>query len=468
MTEPGPPARPSGRRRPAGEFPKPSDPPYCGYYHTTPLAEDAQLTHVLPGTPGGDYLRRFWHPVALAAEVCELPRLIRIFGEDLVLFRDGRGAFGLLHRHCTHRGASLDFGVCEPRGLRCCYHGWLYDVDGAILETPGEPADSEAAARLRQTVRQGAYPVREHKGLVFAYLGPPEQVPPFTLYDTFEIAGVEMVPYARGYPCNWLQITENAMDPVHAVFLHGRVSGPQFAETWAEMGICDFYECEIGFYYTNARRIDDNVWVRVHEIILPNLTHAGAVMSMDGRSRKYFGRNSFTRWVVPVDNEETRVIGWANFGERTDPPKSEWMSPPGIDVIEGGARRDRTSAEAQRHPGDYEAFVGQGPIAVHGHEHLLGSDRGVAMFRARLRSAIRRVRSGEAPFQPAQLCAAPIPTYCGDTVMTLPHRAGDETEQIRQHARRVIDIIRSADHLKGEARDRQVMDRLRDLETAYA
>jgi nitrite reductase/ring-hydroxylating ferredoxin subunit len=462
------PTPPPRRRGPAGGASKSSDPPYCGYHRTAPLTEDAELTHVLPGTPSGEYLRRFWHPVALTSEVGELPRIVRIFGEDLVLFRDGRGAFGLLHHLCTHRGASLEFGVCEPRGLRCCYHGWLYDVDGTILETPGEPADSKAAANLRQTVRQGAYPVREHKGLVFAYLGPPEGVPPFALYDTFEIAGVEMIPYARGYPCNWLQITENAMDPVHAVFLHGRVAGPQFADTWSHMGICDFYERETGFYYTNARRVGDNVWVRIHEIVLPNLTHAGAVMNMDGRTRKYFGRNSFTRWVVPVDNEVTRVMGWANFGERTDPPKSEWMSPAGIDVIEGGARRDRTSSDAQRHPGDYEAFVGQGPIAVHAREHLLGSDRGVAMFRTRLRSAIRRLQSGGAPFQPAELRDAPIPTYCGDTVMPVPRAPGDETEQIRQHARRVIDIIRGADHLKGEDRDHQVVDRLRELEATYA
>ena len=443
-----------------------SYPAYCGYHHVAPLGEDAELTHVMPGTPGGEYLRRFWHPVAMTSEVGDLPRLVRVLGEDLVLFRDGRGRFGLLHRHCTHRGASLEYAVCQERGLRCCYHGWVFDVDGTILETPGEPADSEAAAKLRRTLRQGAYPVREHRGLIFAYLGPPAGTPEFPVYDTFDIPGVEMRPYARDYPCNWLQITENAMDPVHAVFLHARVTGPQFAETWGQMGVREFHERAIGFYYTNARRVEDNIWVRIHEIVLPNLTHAGAVMSMDGRTAKYFGRNSFTRWVVPVDDGTTRVIAWANFGERTDPPRAEWMCPAGIDVIESGERMDRSAEEARRRPADYEAFVGQGRITVHAKEHMMASDRGVAMFRARLRSAIRALQSGEEPFQPGRMTQAPIPTYCGDTVMQAPRRA-DDVAFILQHSRRVIEAIRSGDRLKGEERDTHVIGRLRDLETSY-
>ena len=174
---------------------------------------------------------------------------------------------------------------------------------------------------MRRTLRQGAYPVREIKGLIFAYLGPLDNVPELPIYDNFEIPGADMVPYTRDYPCNWLQIAENAMDPVHAVFLHAQISGPQFADTWGLMGVRDFHERETGFFYTNARRVDGNIWVRVHEIILPNITLAGAVLSMDGRKEKYFGRNSFTRWVVPVDDTHSKVVAWANFSERTDPPR---------------------------------------------------------------------------------------------------------------------------------------------------
>ena len=112
---------------------------YRGHAQATRPAEDPVLTHVGPGTPCGEYWRRFWFPVAMVEEVTELPLGLRILGEDLVLFRDGSGRHGLLHRHCSHRNTSLEFGIVEEQGIRCCYHGWHYDIDGTILETPASP-----------------------------------------------------------------------------------------------------------------------------------------------------------------------------------------------------------------------------------------------------------------------------------------------------------------------------------------
>ena len=189
-------------------------------------------------------------------------------------------------------------------------------------------------------------------------------------------------------------------------------------------------------------------------------------MSMDGQTPKYFGRNSFTRWVVPRDSENTRIIAWANFGVRTDPPRPDWTSPAGIDVLEGGERRDRTPEEAQRRPADYEAFVGQGPIAVHAREHMTAADQGVAAFRARVKAGIRAVANGEAPFQPADLAAPPIPTYCGDTVLRVAPGAGDDETLILEHSRKVLAIIRAGDHLKGEERDKTIIRRLKELEAS--
>ena len=142
--------------------------PYGGYHRRDVLPEDAELTHVGPGTPCGEYMRRFWWPVCLSEQVTELPHAIRILGEDLVAFRDRSNRVGVLHRHCSHRGTSLEYGIPSHRGIRCCYHDWLFDVDGRILETPGEPADS----RLKDSFVHGAYPALEYHGLVFAYLGP--------------------------------------------------------------------------------------------------------------------------------------------------------------------------------------------------------------------------------------------------------------------------------------------------------
>jgi len=144
---------------------------FGGYHVRRSTQEDAELTHVGRGTPGGEYLRRFWHPIALAEEIGDVPLALRVLGEDLVLFRDGENHLGLLHRQCSHRGASLEYGIVCTRGIRCCYHGWLYDVDGTILETPAEPETS----RVRFNLRHGAYPTREYAGLIFASERGPNQ-----------------------------------------------------------------------------------------------------------------------------------------------------------------------------------------------------------------------------------------------------------------------------------------------------
>ncbi len=177
--------------------------PFSAYHHRETPPPDDELIRVGPGTPCGEYLRRFWQPVIRTEELGDLPRRVRILGEDLVVFRDRSGAIGLIERYCPHRGTSLEFGLIEDKGIRCCYHGWLFGVDGTILETPGEPADST----LKDRLFHGAYPVHEHKGLIFAYMGPPEKQPAFPIFDTYDLPGYDLV--ARPptvWECNWLQV----------------------------------------------------------------------------------------------------------------------------------------------------------------------------------------------------------------------------------------------------------------------
>ena len=439
--------------------------PYGGYHQTWSAAEDAELTHVGPGTPCGEYLRRFWHPVAITEQLGDVPRLIRILGEDLVLYRDKGGRIGLLHKHCAHRRASLEYGVCEDRGLRCCYHGWLFDADGTILETPGEPANSEAAAKLRRTLRQGAYPVREFRGLIFAYMGPPEARPDFPHYDAYDIPGMTMTPYETDFPCNWVQVLDAIVDPVHTSFLHSRVSRLQFSQGFGEVGELDFYERSIRIFGTNTRRVGENVWIRVNELIMPNFTQAGAAFAADGTKQRYFGRSSFTRWVVPLDDTNTKALAWGNFGERGDPP--EWNTPEGREKIEQGEVFDRPYEERQRFPGDYEAVTGMGPISIHKKEHLAPCDRGVALFRSRLRRAIRALGKGKAPVQPSDLAGGAIPTYGGDTVLHLPSGSNrDDRPFLRAVQAKVMELHFEADSLQGEARDRFMIEELRKLEAA--
>ena len=329
--------------------------PFNGYHQTPQGEPDRELAEVGPGTVCGEYLRRYWHPVFLTAELGDAPRLIRILGEELVLFRDRGGRIGLVHKKCPHRRASLEFGRIEARGIRCCYHGWLFDIDGAILEIPGEPADSPSAKKIMETERLGAYPVHDYKGLIFAYTGPPDEQPPFPVYDTFELPDMVMTPYAVSFNCNWIQVLDAIVDPVHTAFLHQG----QFSDGFGELGEIQFYEQQkTRVLGTAVRRVGDNIWVRVNELILPNFTQSGAAFAVDGTTEKYFGRSAFTRWVVPVDDEHCVAFAWGNFGERADPV--EFNTPEGLQRIEQGEPINRSYRQKQQSPGDIEAVEGMG------------------------------------------------------------------------------------------------------------
>jgi nitrite reductase/ring-hydroxylating ferredoxin subunit len=160
-----------------GGHPAPGNKAFDGYHQTWIGQSDQELTRVGPGTAMGEYLRRYWQPVAMASELGSAPKLIRILGEDLVLFRETGGRLGLVQRRCPHRRASLEFGLPEARGIRCCYHGWLFDVDGTPLEVPGQPEGVEA--RICKTVRLGAYP--RHLGAGGARLRPLQGALPLQL-----------------------------------------------------------------------------------------------------------------------------------------------------------------------------------------------------------------------------------------------------------------------------------------------
>ena len=436
--------------------------PFDGYRRTGSGRPDELLVRVGPGTPAGEYLRRYWQPLQLARELGERPRLVRILGEDLVLFRDGGGRLGLVHRRCPHRRASLEYGRPERRGIRCCYHGWLFDVDGAVLEVPGQPQGVEE--RICAAVRLGAYPVREHRGIVFAYLGPPERRPAFPVYDTWEMAGHDMVPYVAPFACNWLQVQDAILDPLHTAFLHSRMSREQFSHGFGEIGEMAFYERRLSFLGVATRRVGDNIWVRVNELVLPNYTQAGAAFAADGTRRRYFGRSAFARWVVPVDDERTACFAWAIFGPRGDPPA--FNTPEGPELIEQGERFDRPYEERQRHPADLEACEGMGAITEHDREHPVPSDKGIAMYRRRLRRQVEALRQGREPQHAATRDGtAAVPTYGGDTVLRIPP-AGDDRTLLRKAGAEAMAIQFAAEGLAGEDRDRQVIEALKALEAA--
>ena len=412
--------------------------PYSGYYHRNIPKEDEEMTHVGPGTPCGEYLRRFWQPVAFSNDLKDLPNRIRIMGEDLVLLRDGSGRVGLLELHCSHRGTSLEFGqICE-RGIRCCYHGWLYDVDGKILETPGEPPDST----LKDRLHHGAYPTLEHAGLVFAYMGPPDKQPPFPVWDTYDLPGYRTIPGVKWFwPCNWLQMNENTVDPMHTVFLHALPGQTVFSDAIAEIGGIDFIDTPLGLAYLHMRRVKDNAWLRQSEFILPNATQYPPTTESADRELTCTPPME-TDWTVPIDDTHTMYISL--FHVLDDAKTADHATPVdrGFEAPWNETTEDlvnRPYEEKQRVPGDYDAQVAQRPIAVHALEHLATTDRGVIRVRNMVREGIRDVQNGRDPKGLIRETGKVVNTYSSQSVWRVPLAPTSEADrQLLQQAGRKL------------------------------
>jgi phenylpropionate dioxygenase-like ring-hydroxylating dioxygenase large terminal subunit len=401
--------------------------PYGAYHFREEPSEDAELTHVGPGTPCGEYFRRFWQPVAFSHELQDLPIAIRILGEDLVIFRDQSGRVGLLQRHCSHRGTSLEYGLVSERGIRCCYHGWLFDVDGTILETPGEPPESTFKDRLCH----GAYPTHEYGGAVFAYMGPPDKKPEFPMYDMFQMPGYQISPGPRYVlHCNWLQVKDNAMDPVHTAFLHTIVSGAQFTDAFGEVGIMEWDYIPGGMEYIHTRRVGDMVWVHTADFFTPNI-HQFPPTFEDAKEEKVFQRPQATDWTVPIDDTNTMKTRFTYINE---------SEPRTLAFKRFGQELDRPYEERQRKPGDYDVAVSQRPIAVHALEHLGATDRGIIMLRKLVRDGIRAVQRGEDPPGIVRAPGQVIPSYSQDTIIHIPPAATPEEDEalLRETGRKVL------------------------------
>jgi phenylpropionate dioxygenase-like ring-hydroxylating dioxygenase large terminal subunit len=435
--------------------------PYSGYYNRRPQDEDPLLTRVGPGTPCGEYLRRYWHPFMLASELKDLPVAVRLLGEDLVIFRDQSGRVGLLHRHCAHRGASLEFGIPAERGIRCCYHGWQFDVDGTILDTPAEPTD-----RIKSRFIQGAYHVREAYGLLFAYMGPPESLPEFPIYDSFEYPDDNrLVPFNMHLPCNWLQIIENAADPIHNAFLHAIVSGQQFSAAFKVLPQLDFPETPLGFLSMATRKVKDFVFVRASDIILPNVGQFPSGGNMV--EQESFGIRPFlTRWAVPVDDTNSFYIGFCHLNSYNHSwIRSVRPEDYGVDRIPFiGQTGDRPYEERQREPGDYDAVSSQGPIANRKAEHLGTADRGVVLIRRMLAKAIAAMQAGETPAMPRLYPQGPVRTYAHEAVVRIPADMNlDDPKALAEFGRRVAAVFIESDGVPPEERDQVAEAKIRRL-----
>jgi phenylpropionate dioxygenase-like ring-hydroxylating dioxygenase large terminal subunit len=353
---------------------------------------NASLTEVGRGTPMGELLRRYWHPVGLAADAGATPRPVKVLGEELILFRDGQGRAGLVYPRCCHRGTTLYYGKIEERGIRCCYHGWLFDVEGRCLEMPAEP---EPAGAQCQRVRQPWYPVEERYGLVFAYLGPPEKKPVLPRYECLEVMAsdefVEADDSSIGSggiviaPCNWLQHFENVVDPYHVPILHGSFSGPQFVEQMSSFPKVKFEYGKQGVKAISTRPGPDGKrFRRVTEAVVPTLR-----VVANPRVAQY-GMVESIGWTLPIDDTHYRIYVAGRVKEKGELAKFKSR-------YNGKTWAELSAEEHQKFPGDTEAQVGQGPITFHSEEHLMTTDQGVGMLRFLLQKQVDAVAAGGDP-----------------------------------------------------------------------
>ncbi len=457
--------------------------PYSGYYRRNEPREAEDLTHSDPQTPLGEYMRRFWQPVCLSEQLKEVPLAIRIMGENLVAFRDRRGRIGVLHRNCCHRGASLEFGIIQEQGIRCCYHGTKFDVDGTILDAPVEP---DRGAKFAKRVTQPAYPAFERDGLVFAYMGPPEHKPSFPEWDAFQKdGGVELVAFSNVFPCNWLQVLDNIADQMHTCCLHNMpflYDGAEPPSQWEsftlasfakDVPVLDYLESREGTAMTfiAGRRMDANrIWLRIQDCILPNMTQH-AYLFENGSERRIFHRVHMARWYVPVDNTHSIIFGWRMFGESIDPlrlGRKDRLGWDDMDFLEGQVG-NRTYSEGQKLPGDWEAITSQRPIAIHALENALPSDVGVLRFRKLLRNAIHGNNPAAAP-ENMQRPAAGGMHYCytQNDILDVAKRGKRDEDRalISEIGKRIVEITALADKLPPAERVAWVTAQIERLETS--
>ena len=377
------------------------------------------MTRIGPGTPAGALMRRHWQPVALAEELAgERPvKAVRLLGQDLVLFRDEGGRLGLIDRDCPHRGADLAFGRLEGGGLRCAFHGWLFDAAGRCLETPAEPEGS----RLCERIRQRAYPVRQRGGVVWGYLGEGEP-PAFPALDCLVAPDSHVFAFKGLIECNWLQALEVGIDPAHASFLHRFFEdedaasgyGKQFraASSDSDMPMTrvlrefprpriEVERAEHGLRLIALRRISDaRTHVRVTNLVFP---HAICIPL----SREM----TITQWHVPVDDVTTYWVAlFTSFGATVDKaemrrqrlelytlpdyrPRKGRANDYGFDAAEQRART-YTGMGEDINVHDQWAVESQGRIQDRTREHLGQSDRGITAYRRLLLAAIEGASAG--------------------------------------------------------------------------
>jgi 5,5'-dehydrodivanillate O-demethylase len=339
----------------------------------------------------GELLRRYWHPVGVTVELDEEPvRKVRLLGEDLTLYRSASGEYGLVADVCAHRCMSLEHGIPDERGLRCAYHGWLYDSAGNCIEQPYEDR-TFPDVRYKDKIKIAAYPVQELGGLLFAYLGP-QPAPLLPRWDLLVRDDLDRELEINPLPCNWLQCMDNSADPLHFEFLHAGygnyVLKKRGKAPWMTQARHVKMDFDLFRYGIMKRRLlegeteDATEWTVGHPLLFPNILAVGD----NDKAQLHFR--------VPADDVNTLHYTYG-FAVRA----------PGVAPTPMTVKHTTLFDENRTFIGDpcavvvqdMIAWVAQGPISPRTREHLTAGDKGVILFHKLLFENIARVERGEDP-----------------------------------------------------------------------
>jgi phthalate 4,5-dioxygenase oxygenase subunit len=370
--------------------------------------ENEILTRVGASTPMGELMRRYWIPALLSEEIpapdCP-PVRVRLLGEDLVAFRDSHGSVGLLGEHCAHRGTSLFFGRNEECGLRCVYHGWKYDVDGNVLDTPAEPAASDFKKKLRHM----AYPCKEVASMIFTYMGPAEKQPLIPGYEWFTLAEEQVCPVKSYLECNYLQGIEGDFDSSHTSFLHN--NNIKNAERLKRDGAptLEAEDTSYGMRAISIRTVGtEQIYVRTSPYMMPSFS------IVPGPPTAKFEEDDIRafRFWVPIDDQTTWLY-ILNLRKRpfTDEERKSLRSWIGADYrrIRNLGNNYLQNRELQRtasytgiealNPAEQDgcATESMGAIWNRSKEHLGYSDKTIIALRKMLLRAVSDVAEGKEP-----------------------------------------------------------------------
>jgi len=346
-----------------------------------------RLTRVGPGTPMGNLMRRYWHPVATTVELDKEPVLpVKLLGENLALYREPDGTLGLMAERCPHRGASMVYGIPEEGGLRCPYHGWKFNGEGACTEQPAEPENST----FKHRVRIPAYPAQELGGLIWAYLGP-APAPLLPRWDVLVRDDLERNIGISHIPCNWLQCMENSMDPIHFEWLHCYYGNYVFTRAGKPAPMTHRKHLKIAFdlgeFGIHKRRLlegeteESPDWTVGHPVLIPN------ILAVGDDSRPTFQIR------VPVDDTHTLHYWYGTKKMPEGSPKQEKVTIYDNPVFHEDGKLVVETINGQ----DMMAWVTQGPISLREAERLGTSDKGVIFYRSVLMEQMERVARGEDP-----------------------------------------------------------------------